>query len=399
MSNALHSIASYEALHTAWKRLFNEARPKSRDTYGIDKVSLNDFKVNEVANLKQISNELRHGKYTFLGLKPYFIPKPGGKLRLICVPCTRDRIVQGALLNFLSERYTSRFSNAVSYGFLKDRGVKKALLIAQSKRTAKPWVLKTDIKSFFDNIDRVDLKLKLKKVVRETSLHPLLNSIVDAEIVTFTRTERKKVASLEIKQGRGVRQGMPLSPFFSNVVLENFDKATTKAGYSALRYADDLIFFGPNNDFCKEIERFCIRELSRIDLAIPPSGIHGSKTVIYDPTQDADFLGLTISPSGKGYIVKVSDQQIAKIVETFNDLSKVSELVARKLSLGNLGNYLRARKAGFINAYDACTNLASLESQLDDVEQRVLRILYVKELGINLSEISAEAYGFLGLRT
>jgi group II intron reverse transcriptase/maturase len=398
MSKALLDIASYDALNEAWKRLYNESRARSRDTRGIDGESLNDFNINAVANLKSLSKQLKNGTYTFSGLKPFFIPKPNGKLRLICVPCTRDRIVQGALLKYLSERYTSRFSNEVSYGFLKDRGVKKALLVAQAKRKAKPWVLKTDIKSFFDNIDRSDLKQKIKSIVKQRSLHKLLETVIDSEIVTSTSTERRNVAKLDIKAGVGVRQGMPLSPFFSNVVLENFDNATTTAGYSALRYADDLIFFGNDDDFCKEIESFCTRELKKVNLEIPASGAVDSKTVIYSPSEDAEFLGLSLSPEGDGYTIKVSSEQIAKIVETFNHLGSVKELLARRLSLGNLSNHLRARKAGYTHAYDACTNLADLESQLENVEQKILKKLYTTELKIDLPKLSPEAYAFLGLR-
>ena len=398
MSNAFNKISSFVSLNEAWKNLWNSSRPKSRETSGVDGESLNDFSINSVANLQSISRSLRKGTYTLSGLKPHFIIKPNGKIRVICVPCTRDRIVQGALLKFLSDKYTARFSNEVSYGFLKNRDVKKALLVAQSKRKKNPWVFKTDIKAFFDNIQRTDLKNKIRTIIKERSLHLILEAIVSSEIVISSNTEKRKLAQLEIKNGVGVRQGMPLSPFFSNIVLERFDRAATSAGYSALRYADDLIFFSASKVFCAEIESFCAKELKKVDLDIPPSGKPDSKTIIYSPKEDAEFLGLSISPEGAGYIIKVSSNQIAKILETFNHLSNVKELLARKLTIGRLGTYLKARKSGYINAYDLCSNIADLENQLEGVEQTILKKLYQNELHINLSTISSEAYTFLGLR-
>lgn len=395
--NTLTKISSYSYLSKIWNNLWSESRPKSRDTHGVDNQSLNDFKKNFVSNLHIISRTLRAGTYQFSPLRPYFLEKPNGKLRVICIPTTSDRIVQGALLSYLSSKYTVRFSNDISYGFLKNRGVTKALQLSLNKRKSKQWVFKTDIKAFFDNINRDDLKVKIKKVIKERSLHELLSRSIDCEIQE-TNSNKKHLRSLGILQGRGVRQGMPLSPFFSNVVLEKFDIAVVQTGYSAIRYADDLIFFAKDESQCNEIERFCIRQLRKEGLEIPSSGDPNSKSKIYKPSENAEFLGLAICEYQDGYQVRLLPNQISSIKKTFTDLGSIKELNSRKIQFGKLGSYLKSRKAGFILAYDICSNVNELEHSLDEIEQKVLKRIYTDGLKIKLSDLSKEAYFFLGLR-
>ncbi len=396
-SNALTQISSHSYLSAIWDKLWIESRPKSRDTHGIDGQSLNEFKKNSVAYIHDISKALLNGTYQFSTLRPYFLEKPNGKLRVICIPTTSDRIVQGALLAFLSGKYTDRFSNEISYGFLKDRGVKKALQSAQSKRKSKQWVFKTDIKAFFDNINRDDLKSKIRKVIKERTLHDLLTKAVDCEI-HYARASAKKLQLLGIQPGRGTRQGMPLSPFFSNVVLERFDRSVAKTGYAAIRYADDLIFFAQDRSHCLEIEKFCIRQLAKEGLEIPAIDEPATKSIIYEPNEHAEFLGVAICKHKGGYQIKLLSSQIKYILKTFTDMGSVRELLSRKIQLGKLGFYLSARKAGYIQAYALCSNIAELENSLDDIEQKVLKRIYTEDLKINLSNLTAESYSFLGLR-
>jgi retron-type reverse transcriptase len=398
MANTFDYVTSYKSLNSAWRELYAKSRPKSKNTSGIDGQSLNDFAANAVANLHALSRKLRSKRYHFSKLKACFLTKPKGGERVICIGTTEDRIVQGALLHFLSERYTTRFSNDVSYGFLKNRGVQEAAEIAVKKRNLQPWVFKTDIKSFFDNISRTELKLKLKKVIRETTLHPLIFQIVDSEIHTPTRKERAKVARQGIKNGLGVRQGMSLSPFFSNVVLEAFDKAIVKAGFSALRYADDLIFFSSDLAGCHAQEEFARIELKKEKLEIPPSGIKDSKSEIFGPSDIADFLGIGLCQRSSGtYVIKILPKQLEKIRESFMDLSTVSQLLSRGITLAILGQHLTSKKSGYSHAYSHSENLAELETDLEDIVRKVLKKLYQTDLKIPTQELSPDAYAFLGL--
>ena len=45
----------------------------------------------------------------------------------------------------------------------------------------------------------------------------------------------RRVEKAGIKPGKGVRQGMPLSPFFANLFLKEFDAAVERKDYQMVR--------------------------------------------------------------------------------------------------------------------------------------------------------------------
>ena len=62
-------------------------------------------------------------------------------------------------------RYTD--FNGFNYGFVRDYGVRKALARSLQLRTKNQFVYKTDISSFFDNIERPILKQEIQNKTRE----------------------------------------------------------------------------------------------------------------------------------------------------------------------------------------------------------------------------------------
>ena len=103
--------------------------------------------------------------------------------------------------------------------------------------------IKTDISAFFDNIERVKLKGEIRKKIKISSLHKMIDDVIDLEIVTDDLSSNKKIRDAGIFEGKGVRQGMPLSPLFANLYLTDLDFKIKQMGYWAIRYADDIIFF------------------------------------------------------------------------------------------------------------------------------------------------------------
>lgn len=395
--NSAYAVAlSPTALDDAWRRIFKNASPRSRKTIGIDDISINDFRADEKSHLNRLSRALRYRTFQFSSLRPHLIPKGNGKDRLICVPTVRDRIVQRALLEFLSTRYADRLANKISYGFVKERGVKKAAEDSCAMRRAHPWVFKTDITSFFDSIDRERLARATSAFVRERSLYPILKQAIACEVAPVARSTGKRIQRLGIRSGHGVRQGMPLSPLFSNVMLASFDREIERAGLKAVRYADDLIFFADSRQEAEVIEGFCRRELAKIGLTVPEIGAE-SKSVVYSPEQSAEFLGVSLVPRDGVYHVELTSQQIAVIRDELLKLSSVHELVARNISLPKLGQILASRRNGYLAAYDICRNVRQLENELTNLEQKVLRKIYASGLGINLARLDGTTRRFLGL--
>ncbi|WP_183156895.1 reverse transcriptase domain-containing protein [Burkholderia pseudomallei] len=386
-----------DQLMVAWLDISKRASPRSRNTVGTDGQSIADFQLDAKSRVARLTRELRSGNFRFDPLRPHLVPKPNGKDRLICIPTVRDRIVQRALLNFLADRYDAKLANKISYGFIRNRGVKKAAADACALRASHRWVFKTDIASFFDRIDRDQLRRSLTRIIRERSLHAILFEVMSCEIEATRRNQQKRIAQLGIKNGTGLRQGMPLSPFFSNVMLADFDRSIQANGLSAVRYADDLIFFADSRDECMDLAAFCAGQLRPIGLEVPPIG-PGSKSVIYQPEEPAEFLGVSLVPSGGQYQLELAKEQKDRIRDEMLALGSIDQLLARNINLTKLGTVIAQRRNGYLAAYDMCKNVGTLDSALSDLEQRVLRKIYQEGLTIDLGKLSPSARTFLGLK-
>jgi len=201
---AYDQVLSHATLSAVWKHLYKKTKILSRNTTGVDGQSINDFHLDAKGHLVRLSRDIRERKFSFSPLKPYLIPKPSGKKRLICVPTVRDRIVQGALAGYLGDRYAVKLANNISFGFIKGRSVHMAADVACASRRERSWVYKTDITAFFDSIPRVDLQNAIKKLIKERSLHSLLFAALECEVDSPSRAVATDIAKLGIKRGLGV---------------------------------------------------------------------------------------------------------------------------------------------------------------------------------------------------
>jgi RNA-directed DNA polymerase len=236
-----------------------------------------------------------------------------------------------------------------------------------------------------------------QKTIRERSLHKLLIEAVTCEVYAPNASVKKRIRKLGIEHGHGVRQGMPLSPFFANLFLHPLDLAIERENLNAVRYADDLIFFADTEEQCHQIFNFCKDELKPLNLQIPGIGAN-SKSEIYLPLQPAEFLGLGLCLINGKYELRLMGAQIERIRTDLLQLGSIPELLSRKVTLAFLGNSLRSRVSGYLSAYEACSNILELENTLTDIHQKVLRRIYTEGLKIELSTLSGEARTFLGLR-
>jgi RNA-directed DNA polymerase len=383
------------ALKAAWAKVARGKLGKPSATRpGTDGHSLQSFSLRSDAEIAEISARLKARKYRFSDLDPYFVPKPDGRLRVICAPSIADRVVQRAILDAISSRQ-KWMSNAVSYGFVADKGVELAAKKAVEYREASPWVFKTDITKFFDCVDRKLLRIKVQERIKQKSMHPLIVNAMECEILIKHPSQFKRIAKMGIHRGQGVRQGMPLSPFFANLFLADFDRSCVSQGLKVLRYADDLIFFGNSQGEAEGFEAFCKDELSKIKLAIPQL-TENTKTQIYAPDAAAEFLGVELAPTNGNYEVRLGQKQLDAIKSSIYDLGSLSELRQRKLDMSRFGNSLNSRAASYAAAYDFCSNISQLQASLHDWT-KATRQRIALALGINLVTLNADGRWFVGL--
>jgi hypothetical protein len=93
---------------------------------------------------------------------------------------------------------------------------------------------------------------------------------------------------------KGVAQGSPLSPLIGNILLRGFDSVMNGRGITCIRYIDDLLLLGRNENVVKKAFRNAQAVLREMGLrAYDP----GSEKAEAARVEDGfDFLGCTISP-------------------------------------------------------------------------------------------------------
>lgn len=395
--SALKQISSLSSLKTAWKYLDRKAVGRRRDGVGIDNVSINEFTLNAEQNLLNIQHQMRSKSgYQFNKLKAHIIPKANGKQRVICVPTLNDRIVQRAVVDFLSNGDKCNIKNTVSFGFVRNRTVEQAVSRAKHLRHKKSWVYKTDITAFFDEIDRGILEESIEKNVKHRSLHSLLINALKCEIYEPKPYRQKVILKQGIKEKFGVRQGMPLSPFFANLLLKPFDSYIESCELKMVRYADDFVIFSKTEEGCKEIHSICKTALKDLNLQIPEIE-ENTKTQIYPPKKSAEFLGIGLVRSDKEYKMNVLPEQMLIIKTKFFQFSDFKYLIDNYVNLSTLNKKLEGSIAGYIGSYHYADNLPEIIVEFENYKKEILSKIYSNGLSINIDKLSSEQRYFLGL--
>jgi group II intron reverse transcriptase/maturase len=160
-------------------------------------------------------------------------PKDNGKIRLLSIPCIRDRVVQGALKLILEAIFEADFCPN-SYGFRPQRSPHRAL--AEARRSVlrrMTTVLDVDLSRYFDTIRHSVLLDKIAKRVQDPRVMHLVKQII------------------KVGGNVGVAQGGPFSPLAANIYLNEVDwafdairRSTAEGPFEAVnyhRFADAMV--------------------------------------------------------------------------------------------------------------------------------------------------------------
>jgi RNA-directed DNA polymerase len=183
------------------------------------------------AHWPEIKDQLLDGSYRPMVIKRVEIPKPGSQeRRKLGIPCVLDRLIQQAILQVLQWRWDPTFSE-FSYGFRPGRSAHQAVAQAQAYiEQGYPIVVDMDLEKFFDQVCHDRLMSRLAERIPDKRLLKLIRGYLQAGILEDGLVTPSKA---------GTPQGSPLSPFLSNVVLDELDKELEARGHRFCRYADD----------------------------------------------------------------------------------------------------------------------------------------------------------------
>lgn len=398
--NGLETCTSIAALRAVWKA---ERSRLIKSCFGPDRVSGAAFERTLDRQLRELRHRVSSG-FKPNGLLAFAKPRENGNgNRIVCVPSVADRLLQFSILNQLRPRLRAMgLDNPVAFGLApgSERSVLGARKFACSARNERPWVYKADVHKFFDNLGRATLQDAVSNAVRQPTLIPILHSFIATEIEDgIDKSWRSIVSEAGIRSGLGVRQGMPLSPFYAGVYLKDLDNRLVKRNVPVARYVDDIVAFFESETEARTFHTFLKSALSDLGLCIGEPGAHNSKTFIYMPDEPAAFLGMELSRRGTGgYQLRVAPSSIGKIAERIGACSNTTSLLEKKVTLTTMGGYFKSVTAGYENAYSAAQNRDDLRTAIQNAAVKAQANILRDLLGIaRLEKLTPEEMRFLGV--
>ena len=364
--NALQQTFGSADLNAAWQ--LERQRLKS-SCYGFDRIGGKQFDAERSWRIPSIKERRLKSGFVPTPLLAIAKPKDSGGHRIICVPTIEDRLIQFSILFKIRDILKNRgLFNNISYGLVahSNRTVQDARVRATALRESGQWVYKTDIQKFFDKIPRDRLETEIRRMVPHSTLHNVLVAFSKVEIGDgFALDWEKIIKGAGIETGMGVRQGMPLSPYFAGITLEKLDRLLETKGLPVIRYVDDIIGFFNSEKECEDFDAFLRDELGKLSLDLGVIGDPQSKTQIYEPDKPADFVGMEMSFNGEGKCqLLVSEKTLQRLETRFAEMIELENLLQRKITLPYLGARLESMVKGYIAAYHGATNMTELKARV-----------------------------------
>ena len=253
----------------AWKE-FITGKKKRKD--------VQEFERYLMSNLISLHDNFANKIYAHSAYEAFNISDP--KPRHIHKAKVRDRLLHHAIYRILYPFFDRTFISD-SFSCRLNKGTHRALnrfkIFAQkvSRNHRKTcWVLKCDIRKFFENIDHEILLTILKGYIPDKNIVWLLEKVI---------------RSFLSAPGRGLPLGNLTSQLFVNIYMNEFDqfiKHNLKAKYY-IRYADDFVVLSNDKAWLEELLPKIADFLSeKLKLEI-----HPDKVFIKTLASGVDFLG------------------------------------------------------------------------------------------------------------
>jgi RNA-directed DNA polymerase len=292
--HALAHLIDVPALERAYRRQRADA------AVGVDGVTKEQYGQELEANLQGLHARLKAQRYRHQPIRRVHIPKGQGKTRPIGISAFEDKVVQDAVREVLEAIYEQDFLRG-SYGFRPGRSAHDAVrrLDQIVHRGEVRWIFEADIVSFFDSLDRTELK-KMREVRGAAgALLRLIGKCLHVGVLDGEAYGEPEV---------GTVQGAVLSPLLGNVYLhyvldlwfETEVKPRLGGKATLIRYGDDFIIGFEREDDARRVLAVLGKRLGRFGLILhpdktrllpfgrPPQEQHSGKGLA-----TFDFLGCT----------------------------------------------------------------------------------------------------------
>lgn len=324
---------------------------------GIDKMTVKELQSWFGSNWRRLQTELLRGSYKIQPVQTVLIPKPKGGERRLGIPTVKDRLVQQAIQQVLSDIYEPLFSPN-SYGFRRGRNAHGAIdQLSEYISTGKTYIVDIDMAKFFDEVNHDRLLHRLRQQIGDSKLLRLIHRYLQSGVL---------VGGMLEQQVKGTPQGSPLSPLLSNIVLDELDKELTQRGHSYVRYADDIVIAVSSEKSAERVEQSVVSYIEgRMKLKV-----NGEKSEIRRPTE-LNYLGHSFLNNGTPILSNSSERRLKE---------KVRQITKRNRgrSFEQVKTELRSVLRGWLHYFYKAQMKRRLE-QIDGWIRRRLRCYRLKQ--------------------
>lgn len=284
--NLFNDVIAPEQLFAAWDE-FRKGKGNKPDILR--------FERELEQNIFELYHELKNKTYQHGPYRGFYISDP--KVRHIHKATVRDRVVHHAVFKVLNRIFEPTFiadSFSCRVGKGTHRGVTRvqAMIRKVSRNGTRPcYVLKCDVRKFFDSVDHDILLAIIKKRINDPDVLWLLEEIIESYPASNSR-ERERVKRLPRK---GIPIGNLTSQIFANIYMNEFDQFMKYhlqiKNYA--RYTDDFVAISRDR---ASIEQFLLPHIRFFLNDALRLALHSNKVFIQPFHRGVDFLGYVIFP-------------------------------------------------------------------------------------------------------
>ena len=352
----MEDICERNNLKAALKRV-----RRNKGSPGVDGMTVDELPEYLKTHCLVIKASLQEGRYQPQAVRRVEIPKPGStEKRKLGIPCVLDRFIQQAVLQVLQRKWDQTFSDS-SYGFRPGRSAHQAIAKAQSYiKAGSEYVVDIDLEKFFDQVNHDRLMSRLAVRIADKRVLKLIRAYLRAGILEH---------GLVSVPTEGTPQGGPLSPFLSNVVLDELDKELESRGHRHVRYADDCnIYVGSRragDRVMRSVSKFITQRLKL--------KVNEGKSAV-DIPQNRTFLGYTFTGGKSPNRRKIAAKSIKRFKAEVRHLTRRNWSISLEDRMDRLARYL----TGWRGYYGYCET-SSVLRDLDSWIRRRLRCVVWKQ--------------------
>jgi group II intron reverse transcriptase/maturase len=339
----------------------------SKKASGVDRVRKSEYEEGLEENLERLEYRLKRDTYNPQPSRRVYISKSDGGRRPLGISCYEDKLVEAVTAKLLTAVYESKFVEN-SYGFRPKRSCHDALDAFRKTILTKSvkYVMKVDIKSFFDTVDHEWLLKFLEHDIADKKLIRLINKFLRAGVIedgTFREREE------------GTPQGNGMSPVLANVYLHYvfdqwFEKKVKKQCVGVaemIRYADDIVCMFERKSEAKRFMKEITDRFKEFNLELSPEktkllefgrfAIENRAERGLGKPETFNFLGFTLhygrTRGGKFTICMRSERK-----RVSSKLKKLKEwlMTNRTLTVEEIIDKLNCSLKGYYNYYYVWTN-------------------------------------------